>query len=41
MANSDYLAELRELLEDCGVGEICFYPMARAYSEALEITGVP
>lgn len=38
MANSDYLAELRELLEDCGVGEICFYPMARAYSEALEIT---
>lgn len=38
MANSDYLAELRELLEDCGVGEICFYPMTRAYSEALEIT---
>lgn len=39
MAHSDYLAELRELLEDCGVGKICFYPMARAYSEALEITG--
>ncbi len=38
MANSDYLAEFRELLVDCGVGEICFYPMARAYSEALEIT---
>ena len=38
MANSDYWAEFRELLVDCGVGEICFYPMARAYSEALEIT---
>ena len=36
LADYDYLSMIRELLEGAGVGEVVFYPMVRAYAEALE-----
>lgn len=36
-ADYDYLTEMRHLLDGCNVGNIVFYPVARAYSEALDV----
>lgn len=36
MADYDYLTDIRRLFDGCGIGDICFYPVARAYSEALD-----
>lgn len=37
MSDYDYLSEIRRLFDGCGVGDICFYPAVRAYSEALDV----
>lgn len=35
--NYDYLNNIRRLFDNSGVGEICFYPAVRAYTEALDV----
>ena len=37
LAKYDYLTEIRRLFDGSGIGEICFYPVVRAYTEALDV----
>jgi len=37
-ADYNYLSEVRGLFDACGVRNISFFPVARAYSEALDVT---
>lgn len=38
LADYDYLTDIRDMFEGCGIGEVCFYPVVRAYCEALDIS---
>lgn len=40
MADPHYLSDIRRLFEGQGIGDICFYPAVRAYSEALNVPAI-
>ena len=37
LASYDYLSELRQLFDGTGIDEVVFYPVVRAYTEALDV----
>ena len=38
LAEYGYLSRMRRLFEDCGVGNVCFCPVVRAYMKALDLS---
>lgn len=40
LAEYRYLSGMRRLFESCGIDNVCFYPVVRAYAEALNLPAV-